>query len=78
MWRIFNFLFGWQYVEYRDSCTTFVAKVIVCPNGRLRMVTLMRIYDALLNEDGTFEDTGGRWVALTWTKEALSQLEEGV
>ena len=37
-WRLKNKLFGWHYVEYRDTATNFVARARVEPNGKMRMV----------------------------------------
>lgn len=66
MWQLFHKLFGCHYVEYRDSCTHFVARVKIAPNGKLRMVTFTGVYDAFLAPNGGFEGTGGTWQPLTW------------
>ena len=69
MWRVFHTLFGWHYVEYRNSYTHFIARVATMPNGRKRMVTLSGTHDALMNPDGTFDGTSGVWRPLTWVQE---------
>ena len=68
MWTIFNKLFGWHYVEYRDSVATFVARVYMTPSGSVRMKGgfCRGHYDANLISGGEFCGRGGRWTALTW------------
>ena len=65
---ILNKLFGWDYVEYKDSCTRFIARVKRIPNGELRMFAggCRGHYSANLNPDGTFHNKGGKWTPLTW------------
>ena len=71
MWRIFNWLFGWHYIEYRDDVSSFIARVKKNPNGTLRMVTFFKVYDANLNPNGTFvNDPGGSWIPLTWAEDS--------
>jgi len=65
MWRLFNKLFGWHYVEYKDSLTTFVARVMETPNNKLRMVTVYGIYDCFLEKEGK-TSTGRSWEPITW------------
>lgn len=66
MWKLWHRLFGWHYVEYRDTCTNFIARIKPMPNGKVRMVTTTGVYDAFLLPDGRFEETSGRWSALTF------------
>lgn len=68
MWRLFHYLFGWHYAEYRDTSNSFVFRIKRAPNGRVRLMSFWyEGYDAFLNLDGTFENTSGRWIALTWS-----------
>ncbi len=68
MWIILNKLLGWHYIEYRDSATSFVAKVYKIPTGEWRMKGgwCGGHYDANLKMDGTFNGRGGSWIPLTW------------
>lgn len=76
MWLLCNKLFGWHYVEYRDSACTFVARVIQIPNGHLRMKcgSCRSHYNAILNKDGTFIGKTGRWIPLTWNQLEIKEL----
>lgn len=69
MWKLWHKIFGWQYVEYRDSATSFVARIQGMPNGRLRMICGLYSghYNAFLKEDGTFDGASGEWRGLTFT-----------
>lgn len=69
---LLNAIFGWHYIEYRDSATSFVGRVKRLPNGKLRLVTFIGVYDANLKHDGTFEGSFGRWTPLTWSQEGVS------
>lgn len=71
MWKIFNKVFGWHYVEYRDTATVFVARVIKTPNGKLRMTCdwARNHYNAILAAEGKFEGRNGSWIPLTWIDE---------
>ena len=68
MWIFLNKFLGWQYIEYRDSATSFVARVYKTPNGEWRMKggCDRGHYDANLKMDGTFNGRGGSWIPLTW------------
>lgn len=68
MWRLFNRIFGWDYVQYTDTATTFVARVKTCPNGKQRMECdwTRNHYNDFLKEDGSFEGRNGSWKALTF------------
>ena len=68
MWLIFNKMFNWQYIEYRDSATSFTARIHKLPNGQIRMKGgyCRGHYDANLNDNGTFIGRGGVWIPLTF------------
>lgn len=66
LWQIGHYLFGWHYIEYRDSCTSFVARIKRCPNGLYRLTTATGVYDTFLNPDGTFMKSSGSWIPLTF------------
>lgn len=70
-WMYSHKVFGWHYIEYRDSCTTFIARVKKTPMGDLRMVcgSTGSHYDSNLNKDGSFVSRSGSWTPLTWTQE---------
>ena len=72
MWQIFHKLFGWHYIEYRDSCTSFIGRVKAMPNGKLRLVTFIGVYDAFLKPDGSFEGAHAAWTPLTWREKCTS------
>lgn len=66
MYKLFNLLFGWDYILYRDSCRTCVYRVHLLPSGDLMIKCSYDVYTAVLNKDGTFKGTSGSWIALTW------------
>ena len=74
MWRIFNKIFGWHYIEYRDKQLITVARVYKLPTGvwRMKGPSFIRgeyrysYYDINLKLDGTFAYGNGRWIPLTW------------
>jgi hypothetical protein len=35
MWRLWNILFGWDYVYWRNSCDHGVARLHTTPNGKV-------------------------------------------
>lgn len=81
MWMILNKFLGFQYIEYRDSACSFIARVYIIPNGELRMKGgwCRGHYDANLKKDGTFigeNMRGARWIPLTWKKESTKEEKE--
>lgn len=65
MWRLYNYLFGWNYVIYSDGAAHFIAKVIETPNGRLMLGGKCRKhYDNYLQEN--YKVGLGKWSPLTW------------
>jgi len=68
-WQIKHKLLGWHFVFYRDSATSFVARVVKLPNGEILMKGgwCRSHYDAIIKEDLTLDDGIGRKVIpLTW------------
>lgn len=67
MWKIYHYLFGWHYALYRDSATQFIFRVKTLPNGQKFMNKYGGIYQAILNEDGTFKNDSATYEPLTWS-----------
>lgn len=68
MWKLKNWLFGWQYAVYQDSYTSFVFRVDILVNGKRRMSApfCCSHYEDLMNSDGTFVNSGSCfWEPLT-------------
>jgi hypothetical protein len=67
MWKLKNWLFGWQYAVYQDSCNSFVFRVIVLPNGKRRMSApwCCGHYEDVMKSDGSFVTRSGRWEPMT-------------
>lgn len=69
MWKIYNKLFGWNYINYTDSATSFVAKVYKLKNGQVRMIggIARGHYNDNLTKNGHFlHRPYSHWDALTW------------
>jgi hypothetical protein len=77
-WRLFNFLFGWHYVFYKDTATTRIFRVIILPNGEYFMRDTIGIYSDFLDSDGKFRGSNGTWNALTFDGKEVSKTLSGV
>lgn len=66
MWRLFNLMFGWDYISWRNSADQGIARIHKAPDGtvwywRYRMTGLLDV----VNKDNSVSPWGGTIVFLT-------------
>lgn len=75
MWRLLNWLFGWQYVVViaRVMDFRYLQRVRRGSSGRLYVDFNTAMY---LNNDGTTDSSLYRWEALTWSPNIKNDEQE--
>jgi hypothetical protein len=71
MWKLWNWLFGWQYVWLKYSGEAKICRVTMQPNGELKgHITCWDFFiDLETNKiSGRQSDSIADWRALTWER----------
>jgi len=56
MWKLWNLLFGWDYIIWQNTADRGVARVLVLPEGKIGYWRYKntRLFDIISNKDQVF------------------------